>query len=219
MCSTGTRQPDLWFIALCAMALLGYGCASTLHIDSTFPRPVVESLPLDVGVYYDESLRQFTFEREADTKSAAWNIELGEAHVRLFDRVFHPLFENLVHVDSLDATSGAAPPVVVMKPLIDEYILMTPLDTSMNHYEVTIRYSLGFYSPSGDLIKRWSFSGHGKSHASMFSNSETVENATVAAMRDAAAWLVIEFTRNPGIEALLQARKSDNENETSDQDS
>jgi len=219
MLSTGTRQRDLWFIALCAMILLGPGCASTLHIDSTFPRPLVESLPLDVGVYYDETLRRFTFEREAGSKSAAWHIELGEAHVRLFDRVFQPLFENLVHVDTLDAAASAMPPVIIMEPSIDEYILMTPMDTSMNDYEVTIRYSLGFHLPSGELIKRWSFSGHGKSRAAMFSNSETVENATVAAMRDAAAWLVIEFNRNPGIEALLQARKADNENETSDQDS
>jgi hypothetical protein len=209
----------LAFLALCALTLAVCGCSTPLHVDSAFPRPVVASLPIDVGVYYDESLRQYAFEKEADANSVAWDIEIGPAHVRLFDQLFQPLFENLVQVDSLSSGSGARPVGVVIKPSIEEYTLQTPGDTATEFYEVEIRYKLAFYSPSGDFIKGWSYSGRGRSRSELFSVDESVQKATVAAMRDAAAWLVIELSKYPDFHTRLQAQQKDNANSPHDHDS
>jgi len=174
---------------------------------------------IDVGVYYDEPLRQYAFEKEADANSMAWNIELGPAHVRLFDQLFQPIFENLVHLDGLRSGSRISPVSIVIKPSIDKYTLHTPRDTSTEFYAVEIRYQLAFYSPSGDFIKRWSYSGRGRSRSELFSADESVQKATVAAMRDAAAWLVIELTKHPDFRTQLQAKQSDNAIDPEDHDS
>jgi hypothetical protein len=44
--------------ALCLAALcLCAGCTTTFSADTSFPSPVVEALPLTIGVYYDEGFR------------------------------------------------------------------------------------------------------------------------------------------------------------------
>lgn len=194
-------------------------CTTPVHVDNAFPRPVVESLPIDVGVYYDESFRQYTHEKEADANSLAWNIDIGAAHVRLFDQLFRPVFENLIQVDSLQSDSTERPVSVIIKPSIDEYTLQTPSDTSTEFYAVEIRYHLAFYTPSGDFIRRWSYYGRGSSRSELFGSDESVQKATVAAMRDAAAWLIIELTKHPDLHTQLQAQQSDDGDRLEDHES
>jgi len=217
--TAGVGASGLVLITLCALALAVSGCSTALHVDSAFPRPVVASLPIDVGVYYDESVRQYTFEKVADANSVAWSIEIGPAHVRFFNQLFQPVFDNLVHVDSLRSGSSARPVSVVMKPSIEEYTLQTPGDTATEFYVVEIRYKLSFYTPSGDFIQGWSFSGQGRSRSELFNTDESVHKATVAAMRDAAAWLVIELTKHPDIYTQIQAQQSDDGNSPEDHES
>ena len=157
------RVPALGFLAICVLTLAVCGCSTPVHVNSAFPRPVVASLPIDVGIYYDEPFRQYVYEKEADANSLAWNIEIGPAHVRLFDQLLQPVFENLVHVDSLHSDADERPVSIVIKPSIDEYTLQTPADTATDFYAVEIRYHLAFYSATGDFIKRWSYSGRGSS--------------------------------------------------------
>jgi len=213
------RVPGLGFLALCALTLAVCACSTPVHVDSAFPRPIVASLPIAVGIYYDESLRQYAYEKEADANSLAWNIEIGPAHVRLFDQLFQPVFENLVHVHSLDSDSGERPVSVVIKPSIDAYTLQTPGDTTTEFYAVEIRYQLAFYSASGDFIKRWAYSGRGSSRSELFGADESVHKATVAAMRDAAAWLIIELTKHPDFHTQLQAQQRDDGNSLDDDES
>lgn len=213
------RATGLRFLALCALILTVCGCSTNVHVDSAFPRPLVASLPIDVGVYYDASLRQYAFEQEADADSVAWDIEIGTAHVRLFDQLFHPLFENLIQVDSLRSGSGTRSAKVIIKPSINKYTLQTPGDTATGFYEVEIQYTLAFYSPSGDFINHWTYSGRGKSRSELLGADKSVQKATVAAMRDAAAWLVIELTKHPDFHTRRQAQQSDNANSPQDHDS
>jgi hypothetical protein len=213
------RGSGLRFFGLCALTLTLCCCSTALRVDGAFPRPVVASLPIDVGVYYDESLRQYAFEKEADANSAAWNIVIGPAHVQLFDQLFQPLFENLVHLDELSSGSAARQVKVIIKPSIDEYTLSTPGDTATEFYVVEIRYKLAFYSPAGEFVRGWSYSGRGRSRSELFSTDESVQKATVAAMRDAAAWLVIELSKHPDFHTRLQAQQSDDANRQQDHES
>jgi len=213
------RGIGLPFPALCALTLAVCACSTPVHVDSAFPRPVVASLPIDAGVYYDEPLRQYAFKKEADENSLAWDIEIGPAHVRLYDQLFQPVFENLVQVDGLRSGSGLRPVSIIIKPSIDEYTLQTPRDTATDFYVVEIHYNLAFYSPSGELIQRWSYSGRGRSRSELFSADESVQKATVAAMRDAAAWLLIELAKHPDFHTPLQAQQSDNANIPEDHES
>jgi hypothetical protein len=217
--TTSFREIGPRLLTVCALTLTLCACATALRVDSTFPRPVVASLHIDVGVYYDESLRHYAFEKEADANSVAWDIEIGPAHVQLFDQLFQPIFENLVEVDGLRSGSGKRPVSIIIKPSIDEYTLHTPGDTATDFYAVEIQYNLAFYLPSGKFIKRWSYSGRGRSRSALFNADESVQEATVEAMRDAAAWLVIELTKYPDFRTQFQAQQNDNANRAEDHES
>ena len=194
-------------LLLGAMASLGLGCTTTLHIDTAVPRPVIEPLPLNVGVHYEESLRDYDFDGEAQDDESNWDIELGPAHVRLFKQLFGSQFRKVTQVQDLHSIADRTHIDVVVEPAIEEYTLRTPWGTGTDFYEVTIRYSLSFYSPDGELIGRWPFEGHGRTRSSLFSNDESVEKATVAAMRDAATVLILDLRDKPVVKGLLQAKR------------
>jgi hypothetical protein len=191
-----------------AVASLSLGCTTTLHIDAAVPRPVVEALPLDVGVHYQDSFRDYEFDGEAADDESRWDIELGPAQVRLFDQLFETQFRSVTRVDDLHAILDPARMDMVLEPAIEEYSLRTPWGTGTDFYEVTIRYSLSYYSPGGELIARWPFEGHGRTRSSFFSNDESVEKATIAAMRDAATVLILELRDKPEVKGLLQVKRT-----------
>lgn len=195
-------------LVLGAVVSLGLGCTTTLHIDAAVPRPLVETLPLDVGVHYRDSFRDYGFTGEAAGDDSSWDIELGSAQIRLFNQLFKTQFRKVTRVDDLRSIPDPARIDVVLEPAIEEYSLRTPWGTGTDFYDVTIRYSLSFYSPDGELIARWPFEGHGRSRSSFFSNNESVEKATIAAMRDAATVLILELGDKPEVKALLQVKQT-----------
>ena len=190
-------------LVLCAVLLAGAGCSTTaLNIDESVPPPVVASLPFGVGVHYTDALRNYRFEEGLANDRPSWIIELGPAHVELFDRLLQAMFQNGVRV--------------VIQPSIDEVNFVTPWDTQTDFYDVTIHYSLTFYSPSGERMTRWSFFGHGRARSAFFSDDEPVEKAVLAAMRDVAALLVMELGDRPEVNGTLQVR---HDRQGQDQDS
>ena len=108
---------------------------------------------------------------------------------------------------------------VVIQPSIDEVSFETPWDSETDFYDVTIHYSLTFYAPTGELMTRWSFFGHGRARSAFFSQDEPVEKAVLAAMRDAAALLVVELGERPEVKGTLQANQEDFDGRAEDHDS
>lgn len=219
MRDTNAKQSGLHLFALSGLILAASGCSKPLQVDSDFPRPVVASLPINIGVYYDDLLRKYMYEKKASANSMAWKIEIGPAHIKLFDQLFQSIFENSVYVENLDAGSADTRLSVVLKPSIEGYTLNTPTNEEDDFYEVEISYNLSFYSSSGDFINQWSYTGQGKSHPMMLSADKPVHKATVAAMRDAAAWLLLELTKQADFETLIQTQQSDSSNNPENNDS
>lgn len=65
----------------------------------TFPTPLVDPLPLKIGVAYGPALESY-MHTEAIPDEREWTVELGEANVALFDRVFSSMFSQVVRVTS-----------------------------------------------------------------------------------------------------------------------
>lgn len=82
------------------------GCAATAPVDATFPTPLVDPLPLKIGVVYGPDLASFTH-TEAIPDERQWTVELGEANVALFNRVFSSMFAQVVRVST--PASGMEP--------------------------------------------------------------------------------------------------------------
>jgi hypothetical protein len=62
-------------------------------------------------------------------------------------------------------------------------------------YAVSLRYSVRLYSPQGELVETWTFTGYGSQQASLFpgKGDEALAAATRIALRDAGAKLATEF--------------------------
>ncbi|MGB5544915.1 MAG: hypothetical protein WBO15_16070, partial [Gammaproteobacteria bacterium] len=66
------------------LAALVSGC-TTSAVDSEFPVPVVDKLPIKVAVYFDESFSNFAY-REQAAGEKSWVIMIGSANVEMMRR-------------------------------------------------------------------------------------------------------------------------------------
>lgn len=186
-----------------AVTMLG-GCAKSVVIDSDFPEPVIEALPLAIGVHYAEDFANYRYSEDLPN-DADWSFDLGDANVRLFDRIFSALFDITSVVDGPGGPGPAYAELdAVIVPAIEAFEFSLPRQSRSEQYSVWIRYNLHVYSPDGTLITTWPVSAYGQSDARTFGADSAMEEAVIKAMRDAAASIIIGFAVEPKIkEALL----------------
>jgi hypothetical protein len=72
---------------------------------------------------------------------------------------------------------------------------VTPADSGTQAYAASLKYTVRLYSPRGELVDSWTFTGYGSRASSSFpgKGDDALKAATASAMRDAAAKLVAEF--------------------------
>jgi hypothetical protein len=198
-------------IVLCSLGTVCVGCTKTVPVTDSFPSPVIEPLPLDVGLYYNEALQKFTYQK-ASSGGIKYKVILGPPHLKLFERLFGSMFQNATPVHDVKSASSNVHDIdAIIAPTIDEYVVNTPDDNGTDYYEVSIRYQVSVYSPLGELITSWPVTGYGKSRARKFKSGQAVGQATTEAMRDAAAFMAIEFRKIPEVKRLTSKQSVDQE--------
>ena len=99
-----------WLFLLC-LALLYAGCAAKqVVVEGNFPKPLLDPLPITIGVIYPPAFAQHEFFDEAKGRADSdWLVKTGEAQVEFWDTLFAGMFEEVVHIQScLLYTSDAA---------------------------------------------------------------------------------------------------------------
>jgi hypothetical protein len=187
--------------------LLTAGCNQSLIIPDRVPEPLVQALPLRAGLYYTPAFSAFRHTQHEEGQTA-WDIELGPANVGLFNRLSKRMFRDTAQVRELPAAGTRAEFDVIIEPAIDAFEFSLPNSSAADQYAVWIRYTLKVYGPDGKLITAWKLSGYGEAGENTLKPARSMEQATILAMRDAAAAISLEFARQPGIEQLLR-EKSD----------
>ncbi len=89
--------------SLASIIVLLTACsAATINIEGTFPSPLVQKLPLTVGVYYDEAFINHSFiEINDNTGDDQYIINSGASLHELFNSILPALFEDEVQMDLL----------------------------------------------------------------------------------------------------------------------
>lgn len=187
--------------------LLTAGCSQSLTIPDRVPEPLVQALPLRAALYYTPAFSAFRH-TEHEEGQPAWDIELGQANVGLFNRLSRSMFRDTAAIGELPTAGNPADFDIVIEPVIDAFEFSLPSRSAADQYAVWIRYTLKVYGPQGGLITDWKLSGYGEAGASTLKPARSMEQATIRAMRDAAASISLEFAEQPGIDKLLQ-EKSD----------
>ena len=74
-----------------AAAMCVASCTTSVAVDAQFPTPLVERLPVRVGVIFDEELQQFEHYEEIP-RASKFTIQLGKANIAMFTPLFETMF-------------------------------------------------------------------------------------------------------------------------------
>ncbi len=190
-------------VAATLFLLLAAGCSQSLTIPDRIPEPLVQALPLRAGLYFTPAFSSYHY-TEHEKGQAAWDVELGAANVGLFNRLGTRMFRDTAQVARLPTAGNPAAVDIIIEPVIDAFEFSLPKNSASDQYAVWIRYTLRVYGPDGELVTAWSLSGYGEAGERTLKPARSMEQATVLAMRDAAAAISLEFAVQPGIDKLLQ---------------
>lgn len=191
--------------ALMLLSALLCSCAetTTVRVDSHVPSALVRTLPLTVGVYYDEELRNHHYIEDSPERPN-WDIESGNSQVALFDQVLTSTFERVVAVPRIPDAGAPAACDLVVAPEIVEMQFATPEETFFEFYEAWIRYRIEMFTPTGDPIDNWEVTAYGKSPEKRFSGRATgLNNAVELALRDIGAKLSTGMRDQAAVKELL----------------
>lgn len=202
-----TTQITMKSVLSALVLLLGACSAKEVVIQGDYPVPSISPLPLTVGVYYDDSLTEFTHTEVDETSGKEqFIIQTGRSQPAMFNNLLQGTFSNVVQVDSLENVQTEYPQVdVVFVPLIEEFQLGLPEKTRLNSYEVWIKYNMRLSELDGTQIADWVMTAYGKSPSEL-SDGDGITNAANQALRDLAASFALGVRDVPDVRDWLAAR-------------
>jgi hypothetical protein len=192
--------------SLCLSLLLG-GCTTTaVTVEATFPeRPVIEQLPLEVAVVYDDAFQRYTLS-ESIPQRGNWEIDLGAAQVALFRAMLPAIFSAVTEREALAPEPEDSSAELLLRPQLQDMQFSIPYQTRSNFFEVWLKYEIELYERDGEtLVARYPLTGYGRTRDGFLDSAQVaIEQAAITALRDAGAFFAIEFPRNQ--DALAAAR-------------
>ena len=183
----------------------------SLKVESEIPIPVIDRMPVKMGVFFQDVLRNYVTEENSDERPN-WKIESGSSHVALFEQILSAMFEEIKEVagTSADSTVDA-----VLAPNIAEMQFALPAETKTDFYEAWVKYNMELFNRDGSPIANWSVTGYGKSSTEFMKSRDKGLNAAVnQALRDAGAKFALGFSRVEEINAWLEQKTAVSVDET-----
>lgn len=216
MSDSTTSAPErarLACLALCMLLLAACG-TQEVYVEGEFPRPVMNELPLTLGVYYDEEFRTHEFFDEAKGRGQSdWLVNTGQAQLQMWGSVLEGMFETVIPLEQRPEP-GAMNRVTdaVLVPHVDELQYAIPSQTNIKVYEIWLRYRFELLTHQGEPIADWKMTAYGKTPTAFLqSDKEAVRLAAIVALRDAGAHFVTTFGKVPEVRAWLADNLTDEE--------
>ena len=209
-----------WLLLLC-LTLLGAGCASKqVVVEGNFPTPLMDPLPITVGVIYPQAFAEHEFFDEAKGRADSdWLVKTGEAQVEFWDKVFNGMFAEVVHIrdwQTVQTRGGGIDGVII--PAISDLQYTIPTHTNVKIYEIWMRYDFRLVDINAihqqddgaltvnpdERLAAWPITAYGKTPTAFLQTDEEAVNlAAVVALRDAGAHFITTFGAMPDIAAWL----------------
>ena len=198
---------------LCVAALLALvaGCGpAKVVVEGKFPAPLMEPMPMTMGIWYGEDFANHEFFDEAKSREeSSWIVKTGQAQVQMWDTLLAGMFDSVVHMKGEPGPGQMNQAVdAVLVPHVEELQYAIPAHTNIKVYEIWMRYRFELVSSSGVPIGEWTMSAYGKTPTAFLRSDEAAVNlAAVMALRDAGANFATNFTRVPVVQEWLQQRE------------
>ena len=195
--SDSIRPARLARLAVVAAGFAALAACGGVQIkpDAPLPKPILQALPTHVGLVIPPDMRNFTHN---ETRwGVEWTIALGDGHTHLMKEVFKDSFAQVQEFKDLDEARNAPDIRAIFEPRIEQYSFVTARETGGRYYAVTIRYRINLYTPTGEKADSLTLTGYGNALAKGVSSGKPLVEASLAAMRDAAAKFLVQFPDHP----------------------
>ena len=180
------------------------GCGSNIVVDAaTIPTPLVEKIPASIGVRIPVEFENFVHEEKVIGREK-WSIDLGRSNAAFFTQLFGYMFDKVTVVGPADDATLLDIDALI-EPSIDAFEFSVPNQSKTTAFAVWIRYRLKVYDRAGTEIANWPVSAYGKSQKTTMGGSDALQSATILAMRDAAALMIMQLDKATGISLLVDA--------------
>ena len=193
------------------LTLLAAGCATKqVEVEGNFPSPLLDPLPITLGVIYPSAFAEHEFFDEAKGRAESdWLVKTGEAQVEFWDILFGGMFDEVVHIRDWETAQSRGPEIGgVLIPAIADLQYTIPTHTNVKIYEIWMRYEFRLvdvadihqqedgalsFNPDKRLAV-WPITAYGKTPTAFLQTDEEAVNlAAVVALRDAGANFVTSF--------------------------
>lgn len=209
MTSVSRRRAIRQLAALGMFGLIA-GCGPTrVVVDGNFPPPLIEPLPLTLGLWFDEDFSKHEFfDQSTSRNESGWVVQTGTAQVAMWNTLLAGVFETTTHMKGAPGPDQMNQVVdAVLIPHVEELQYAIPAHTNIKVYEIWMRYRFELVTGGGKPIAEWTMTSYGKTPTAFLrSDKEAVNLAAVMALRDAGANFATSFTRVPEVQQWLQQR-------------
>lgn len=192
--------------AVAAGGVLLAGCSASVWVEADFPQPLVEPLPVRMGLLLDDEFLDYVHYEEIP-QQATYTIQIGEANELMMDALFQSMFAAIETVDDLPLAQADSHRIDgVLRPELERFEFDVPIGEKDEFVEVWMQYLVRLYETDGQLVTEWPVSGYGK--AELGNREAALNRATVVAMREVGAVISTQFSVQPEVEYWLQERQN-----------
>ncbi len=179
--------------------LLLNGCSA--HINPVLERrPLVQPLPLTVGVYFSPEFRAYQVKKICILfGSCTFKYDLGPQSVAMFELILAGMFDSVVAIETLSPQSASSLGIAgIIEPKI------TNFNANLNSMRPDITYQITLYSPAGVELGAWEVVGNLRTTVGAVKFLSDVGELARLAMRDAATTFIKGFRQEPVVKRWLE---------------
>ncbi|MEM0954111.1 MAG: hypothetical protein AAGI24_08215 [Pseudomonadota bacterium] len=209
--TSASHTRSIWRGLTALLMLVCVGCANQVVVEGNFPAPVLDKIPLAVGVYYDPEFRNHEFFDEAKSRAETdWIVRTGQAQVEMYNTLLPGMFDKVVLLNDIPEKTRVQQALeqgidAVLVPHVAELQYSIPTQTKVNVFEIWMRYRYELYSKEGELVAEWTMTSYGKTPTAFLQTAEAAVNlAAVVALRDAGANFAMNFAQVPDVRTWME---------------
>jgi hypothetical protein len=190
-------------VALAVLTAVLAACSDvSIKPEAHLPKPLITPMPAAVGLIIPVETRKYL---DQETRFGIdWKVDLGPGEVKLMRDTFSDLFQHVAEFEDLESAKAAKDLQALFETRVDQYSFVTSRETGGRYFAVTIKYRINLYTPQGEQVDSYTLTGYGNSLAMGMSGGKPLTQATVAAMRDAAAKFLVQFPDQPPAQQLAR---------------
>lgn len=192
-------------VGIFALGLLA-GCGN-VQIAPTpeLPKALIPKVPAKVGLVISAEQRNYV---HTETRSGvSWSVTLGQGQQRLARDILGATFDQVSEFADLEAARNAPALQAVFEPITEQFSFATAQETGGEYVAVTIRYRINVFAPNGERYDSLTLTGYGTAMTDSMGSGGPIEQATKAAMRDAASRFLTQFPTTQVAAALAGGQR------------